>query len=133
MVLSEVTPEDVFAKKQDMEQAMQGGSATEVVESVFGFASALGKLMAENDAKKKEAARLKRNARARARYKAQKAAGTLPSDKKRREAEERELELLEEAIWREENAHRCGCMDPGAMPPCGHCEGCEECAEDEGY
>lgn len=123
--------EELGKSKAEMDSVMHSGNAHDVVQGIATFASVLSEIMDAADARKREAARIKRNTRARARYAAQKANGTLPKDKRAKAAREAELDRLEEAIYMSENAHRCRCMDPGAMPPCGHCEGCGDCAEED--
>lgn len=119
--------EQLHAAHTGMHAAINSGNEQQAIDGIFGFASALGNLLAEAEERKREQQRLRRNARARNRYAAQKTAGTLRSAKQKREAELRELDRLEALIENDENKHRCGCQDPGALPPCGHCESCEEC------
>lgn len=96
-------------------------------EQVISFAKALMEL----EEKDREAKRLARNKKARERYARKKANGTLVTAAQRRADEYARITREEELRDAYAEEHRCACGDPGANPPCDHCEKCEGCWDDD--
>lgn len=100
------------------------------VEGLFAAVAALGAAAAAAAAADREDRRRRRNAAARLRYAQRKMSGTLPLRGGAAAAAKRdELRAQLRAEEDRDSEHRCGCADPGAMPPCSHCTDCEGCWE----